>query len=80
MHLVWHLPDCLPAAKDMQRMGQAAGVGLYTLNTGHAYSFAGYERADRVLMLGYPSVPETRIRRGIQNLAAFIGSSRGKAG
>lgn len=79
MHLVWHLPGSLPEAMEMQRMGQAAGVGLYTLNTGHAYTFAGYERADRLLMLGYPSVPETRIRRGIQNLAAVVAASRATA-
>jgi GntR family transcriptional regulator/MocR family aminotransferase len=76
MHLAWHLPDSLPAAAEMQHMGRAAGVGLYTLSSGHAHVFADGDAADRILLLGYPSVPEALIRLGIRNLAATIARLR----
>lgn len=80
MHLAWHLPDNLPDAPEMQRLGRAAGVGLYTLASGHAHVFPDFAARDRILLLGYPSVPETSIRPGIQNLAALIAKPRPKSG
>lgn len=79
MHLAWHLPDPFPDAHEMQRLGRAAGVGLYPLGSGHAHVFPGFSAADRILLLGYPSVPEASIRLGIQNLAALIAQSRRRA-
>jgi len=72
MHIAWHLPDSLPSAARVQDIGAKVGVGIYSLTSGHAYTFNERKDLDRIVMLGYPSVPEARIRRGIRDLAAAI--------
>ena len=72
MHLCWHLPDTLPSAARMQEIAAKAGVGIYSLAAGHAYTFNDKKGMDRIVMLGYPSVPVARIKRGIRDLAAAV--------
>jgi GntR family transcriptional regulator/MocR family aminotransferase len=72
MHLVWHLPDTLPPAPRLQEIAARVGVGIYSLTAGHAYTFNDRKAQERMIMLGYPSVPEARIRRGIRDLAAAL--------
>jgi GntR family transcriptional regulator/MocR family aminotransferase len=72
MHVVWHLPESLPPAARMQEIAARVGVGIYSLASGHAYTFNDRKGLDRMIMLGYPSVPEARIRRGIRDLAAAV--------
>lgn len=76
MHLVWHLPDHLPPASRMQEIAARVGVGVYSLLAGHAWPFNDRRLQDRMLMFGYPSVPEARIRRGIRDLAAAVEKER----
>lgn len=76
MHVVWHLPDTLPPAARMQEIAARVGVGIYSLTSGHAYTFNDRKGLDRMIMLGYPSVPEARIRRGIRDLAAAVEKER----
>ncbi len=72
MHLVWHLPPDLPTAAEVQDVGQQVGVGVYGLEGGAAYTFGCGGCCERVLMLGYSSVPEPKIREGIARLAAGL--------
>lgn len=71
MHVVWHLPDTLPPAPRLQEIAAQVGVGIYPLASGHACTFDA-PWVDRMVMLGYPSVEEARIRRGIRDLAAAV--------
>lgn len=72
MHFVWHLPDNLPPAQRLQDIAARVGVGIYSLAAGHAWTFNDRKGLDRMVMFGYPSVPEARIRRGIRDLAAAV--------
>ena len=72
MHLVWHLPDALPGARQLQEVAAKIGIGIYSLRAGHAFVFNDRDDNDRAVMLGYPSVPEARIKRAIRDLAAAV--------
>lgn len=76
MHIAWHLGDALPGAAHMQRLAAAAGVGVYPLNAGHAVVFEDRDDTDRILMLGYSSVPEKTISRAIRELAAAVDAAQ----
>jgi GntR family transcriptional regulator/MocR family aminotransferase len=76
MHLAWHLPDALPGAASLQRLAAGAGVGIYDLSSGHAVVFDDRSDLDRIVLLGYSSVGEPRIRGAIRDLAATIARGR----
>jgi len=72
MHLVWQLPHYLPDAAIVKEQSEQAGVGVYTLETGAAYIFDQKNSSKRLLMLGYSSIPESRIREGIDRIANAV--------
>lgn len=71
-HLVWRLPAGCPAARELQALAHAAGIGVYALDSAAAHDFgrAGYGR--HTLMLGYSSLTEQQITEGIAELAAAL--------
>ena len=72
MHLVWRLPGHLPSASDVQAMALAAGVGVYTLNSGAAHHFDSSEESERFLVLGYAALTESEIELGISRLYSTL--------
>ncbi|MCC7411760.1 MAG: PLP-dependent aminotransferase family protein [Gammaproteobacteria bacterium] len=72
MHLVWRLPAGFPAARELQALAHAAGIGVYALDSAAAHDFGreGYGR--HTLMLGYSSLTEQQITEGIAQLAAAL--------
>ncbi len=65
MHLIWSLPpDCMPASR-LRQMALGKGVGIYPLENGAASFIASDEQRERLVMMGFPSVPETKMREGI---------------
>ncbi len=69
MHIVWHLPENFPMAKDVQMLAQDVGVGVYSLECAAACDL---RHSDRALALGYSSVSQQKIREGIARLAAAL--------
>ena len=77
MHLAWHLPPDFPQASLIQKIAEDVGVGVYGLNTGAAFNFAGNNwDGERILLIGYSSVTEDQIRDGIARLARALHSIR----
>lgn len=72
MHLVWHLPETLPEAKEVQQIAQDVGVGIYSLPAAAAYDFGKKGYFERALLLGYSSTSEEQICDGILRLATAI--------
>ncbi|MGH8246113.1 MAG: aminotransferase class I/II-fold pyridoxal phosphate-dependent enzyme, partial [Gammaproteobacteria bacterium] len=77
MHLVWHVPDTLPGTMELQKIAIQAGVRIYSLTGGHAVVFDDRDDSDRIVMFGYPSVPEARIKRAIRDIAAAVAGRHG---
>jgi GntR family transcriptional regulator/MocR family aminotransferase len=72
MHLAWHLPRHLPNAQRSAALAEEAGIGVYPLEDAPAESFGDARLRDRTLLIGYASVDEASIGRGIAELAAAI--------
>jgi GntR family transcriptional regulator / MocR family aminotransferase len=72
MHLVWHLPESLPEADQVQQIAQDAGVGIYSLPAAAAHDFGKKGYRERALLFGYSSTPEEQIRDGIARIAAAL--------
>ncbi len=72
MHLVWHLPESLPEAKEVQQIAQDAGVGIYSLPAAAAHDFGKKGYRERALLFGYSSTTEEKIRYGIARIAAAL--------
>lgn len=72
MHIVWHLPASFPTAKEVQALAQDAGVGVYSLEAAAACDLRSSECNDRALALGYSSVTEEQIRKGVTRLATAL--------
>jgi len=75
MHLVWHMPDSMPEALDVERRARALGVGVYSFPTGNARLLgdAAEQRYARSLMLGYAALQEREIESGVRRLASLLG-------
>jgi hypothetical protein len=81
MHIAWYLSEGFPAAGEMQRIAENAGVGLYALESGAAYRYGCARCGQRVLLLGYSSVSEVQIEDGIARLAkALVATETGNNG
>ena len=74
MHLVWYLPDNLPAAREVQVAAEQVAVGVYSLASGAAYTFEQGGKLDSALLLGYSSTDEDQINEGIARLAGVLKS------
>ncbi|VAW20300.1 Transcriptional regulator, GntR family domain / Aspartate aminotransferase [hydrothermal vent metagenome] len=72
MHLVWTLPPATMSARKLADMARLEGVGIYPLELG-ATSFVADERQrHRMVMLGFTSLSEDAIRKGVRILARII--------
>jgi GntR family transcriptional regulator/MocR family aminotransferase len=71
-HLAWRLPDRIASASAVEAAALDAGVGVYTLASGAALQFEEREDSDRILLLGYASLTEREIERGVARLAAAL--------
>jgi len=72
MHLVWHCPEKFPDVSQIKKIAEDVGVGIYTLETGAAYEFGKTKYSNRILMFGYSSVPEDKIKEGINRIASTL--------
>lgn len=72
MHLAWRLPHDLPPASEIEKLAIEAGVGVYTLATGAAVNFETSADSDRYLVLGFSSLTEREISKGIARLAEVL--------
>lgn len=72
MHLVWHLPESLPEAQEVQQIAQDAGIGIYSLPAAAAHDFGKKGYRERALLFGYSSTSEEQIRDGITRLATAL--------
>jgi GntR family transcriptional regulator / MocR family aminotransferase len=69
MHLLWHLGEKDPSAKEMQQIAKTCGVGVYPLEDSPACFFEEMQDREKILLLGYNHMDESRIRTGIATLA-----------
>ncbi len=69
MHLVWHMPDSLPESKEVQKIAQDIGVGVYSLPAAAAHDFGKKRYSKRNLLFGYSSTSKEQIVDGISRLA-----------
>lgn len=69
MHVMWHLPDSLPAASVVEAAALNQSVGIYSLRSAVAYDFTKTPYSDRSLVIGYAALPEDQIREGIARIA-----------
>lgn len=76
MHITWTLPPDLPDATQVAALARSAGVGIYPLGNGACSFIANAHQAERMIMLGFSSVSEAKIRDGIGRLADLINERR----
>ncbi len=73
-HLVWKLPDKVPAATKFKRILNESYVGIHTLRH---YSVSGADRLndrDRYVLLGFAATEDRKICEGISRIANLIKS------
>ncbi|MCZ2414835.1 MAG: PLP-dependent aminotransferase family protein [Burkholderiales bacterium] len=75
MHIAWHLPQDLPRAPVLQTMAAERDVGIYTLRSGAVCDFGGCAYSERTILLGFSSLNERQIRRGVEGIAAAVDAS-----
>lgn len=69
MHIAWTLPPELPDAVTFQHLARKEGVGIYPPNAGAAKMFGNTADYGRMVLLGFSSVTEPQIRKGMELLA-----------
>lgn len=74
MHLSWILPPRLPIANELQKFLLNEGVGIYTLQDGPAYIHGNFEQADRVVLLGYPCISDSKLQEALGIIGSAIQS------
>jgi GntR family transcriptional regulator/MocR family aminotransferase len=72
MHVMLHLPADGPTASQLEKYMRSLGVGIYSLRSGAAIDFAHTTYSDRGLVLGYSSLTEVQIKKGVERIAAGI--------
>ncbi len=77
MHLVWALPENGISAAQLQKLAHAEGVGIYPLENGSAAFVESEQQRQHMVMLGFPSVDEVRIREAVAIMARLF--ERGSA-
>ncbi|TWT08787.1 PLP-dependent aminotransferase family protein [Reyranella sp. CPCC 100927] len=80
MHVLWRLPRGWPAAPHVEHAARSRGIAVYGLRSGMAVEYGARTHTDTSLLLGYASISETLIRKGIARLAEIISDSPGSAG
>ncbi|MCC2111484.1 MAG: PLP-dependent aminotransferase family protein [Hyphomicrobiales bacterium] len=72
MHVTWALPPETPNAAAVAALAREKGVGIYPLERGASSFVAQRRQYDRMIMLGFSSVLEENIRRGIGLVAQAV--------
>jgi len=72
MHLTCQLPDHLADAHALQQLMKRVGVGIYSLAEGPATCSNRFCGGDRIVMFGYPCVPEADIGEAISRLGHVL--------
>jgi len=72
MHILWRLPRGWPAAPRIECEARRRGIGVYGLASGFAEEYGDKASTDRSLLLGYASISETFIRKGIMKIAQVV--------
>ncbi len=77
MHLIWTLPEGSMSAGALRVKAREKGIGIYPLESGAASFTSNGEQRRRMIMLGFPAVPEDDIRKAIATLADILRADRG---
>ena len=72
MHVLWRLSRGMPTAGEAQVLARSFGVGVYPLANSPAWLYEHVDDWDRILLLGYTSLSEEHIARGVARLAAAL--------
>jgi GntR family transcriptional regulator/MocR family aminotransferase len=72
MHLTCDLPDHVADAHALQQLMKRVGVGIYSLAEGPATCSNRFCGDDRIVMFGYPCVPEADIGEAISRLGHVL--------
>jgi len=74
-HVVWHIPDYLPPAAEIQSTAAEQGIGVYPLEDSPTWFNDALPDYDRVLLLGYTMLSESEIQTAVERLATVLGVS-----
>ena len=74
MHLIWILPEGAMTAARLADLALDRGIGIYPLERGAAAFVTTPAQRARMVMLGFPSVPDNDIRAAIATLAQIMRS------
>lgn len=72
MHILWRLPRGWPAASHIECEACRRGIGVYGLSSGVAEEHGEKTLTDCSLLLGYASISETFIKKGILKIAQVV--------
>ena len=72
MHLLWTMPEGRMTATELARRALQKGIGIYPLASSATPFATADPRHDRMLMLGFPSVSSTLIRKAVKSLAHIL--------
>lgn len=72
MHLVWTLPPGGLTARDLSKRALDEGVGIYPLEKGAASFTASDAQRERMVMMGFPCVPENEIFKAVHILSRIF--------
>jgi GntR family transcriptional regulator / MocR family aminotransferase len=75
MHVMWLLPEWMPAPQDFRARLAAHGVRIHTLESGGAYCASGLYR-DRAILLGYAALRQREIIHAVDIMARVVGDER----
>ncbi len=76
MHLTCLLPGGVTDAHALQQKMKCVGVGIYSLAEGPATARNRFCGDDRIVMFGYPCLPEADIGEAISRLGQVLGGRR----
>ncbi|MGP8232887.1 MAG: PLP-dependent aminotransferase family protein [Methylovirgula sp.] len=71
MHVMWLLPDWMPAPEDLKARLAAHGVSVHTLESGGAYCASGLYR-DRAILLGYAALRQREIIHAVDIMTRIV--------
>jgi GntR family transcriptional regulator / MocR family aminotransferase len=77
MHLTCYLPKGLPDAHALQQLMKRVGVGIYSLAEGPATWRNRFRGDHRLVMLGYPCLPEADIGEAIGRIGRVLAGRTG---
>jgi len=69
MHVMLHLPMDGPSAAELEGRAKSLGIGIYSVKTGAAVEYGRTAYSERSLVVGYSSLTEAQIRKGIERVA-----------